>query len=112
MKKKRGRNPKGVMPPALKRYWREHRRKNPKRVRKKGAKRKPNLRIVRRINPLPTQHIILAQKGRGKVMKFTGSKFSDKGHAARFVDKAAGTKVLDALRAAHPVLKGYRTWVT
>lgn len=93
------------MPPALKRYWqaRNKRLRNPK---GKAARK-------RRRNPVDTQHVLLAQKGNGPVLKYLGGvKFSRKGHAARFASKPAAITIARGLRAQFPVLKGYRVWAT
>lgn len=100
MAKRRKRNPKGVMPPALKKYWASRR--------KKTRLRNPK----RRRNPIPTQHVLLAQRSGGPVLKYTGAKFASKGHAARFQTKDAALSVARSLRAQFAALKPYRMWAT
>jgi hypothetical protein len=103
---RRRRNPKRQMPPALKRYWqaRNRRLRNPQRARKKR---------VRRRNPIATQHVLLAQRPGGPVLKYLGGiKFSQTGHAVRFANKPAARAIARSLRASYPVLRPYRVWVT
>ena len=105
MMAKRKTNPKRQMPPALKRYWqaRNKRLRNPRRK----AVRK------RRRNPVNTQHVLLAQKGNGPVLKYLGGvKFSKSGHGVRFSSKQAALQIARELRARFPVLKSYRVWST
>jgi hypothetical protein len=100
---KRKKNPKRQMPPALKRYWaaRNRRIKNP---RKKRARRR---------NPLPTQHVLLAQRPGGPVLKYLGGiKFSRTGKAVRFADKAAASATATSLKRQFSVLRPYRVWAT
>jgi hypothetical protein len=99
--KKRKKNPKRPMPPALKRYWqaRNKRLRNPKRKRRK--------------NPLGTQHVLLAQRPGGHALKYTGGvKFSQSGHGVRFASRAAALQVGRELKARFPTLKSYRVWAT
>ena len=99
--KRRKRNPKRQMPPALKRYWaaRNKRLRNPKRKRRK--------------NPVQTQHVLFAQKSGGHVLKYIGGvKFSRSGHAVRFASRPAALEVGRELKRRFPVLKSYRVWAT
>lgn len=101
MARKRKKNPKRQMPPALKRYWdaRNKRLKNP--------------RKKRRRNPLPTQHVLLAQRPGGPVLKYLGGiKFSQTGHAVRFGSKLEALRTGKDLRARFRVLKSYKVWAT
>lgn len=103
--KARRKNPKRPMPPALKRYWaaRNKRIKNP---RKRSARR-------RRRNPVDTQHVLLAQRSGGPVLKFVGGvKFARTGKGVRFGSKLEAMRQAKALRAAFPVLRPYRLWAT
>lgn len=98
---KRKKNPKRTMPPALKRYWaaRNKRLKNPR-------------RRARRRNPV-AQHVLLAQRPGGPVLKYVGGvKFSKGGHAVRFASRAAALTVARALRQQFQVLRPYRVWAT
>jgi hypothetical protein len=100
MTKKRKKNPKRKMPAALKRYWaaRNKRLRNPKR---------------RHRNPVMTQHVLLAQRPGGPVLKYTGGvKFSRTGHAVRFASKQSAAACGALLRRQFPVLKSYRVWAT
>jgi|ERR1700761_1440496 len=102
---KRKKNPKRQMPPALKAYWaaRNKRIKNPRR----RAPRK------RRRNPLPTQHVLLAQRPAGPVLKYLGGiKFSQTGRAVRFASKADALEVGKRLRREFRILKTYKLWAT
>lgn len=106
--KKRKRNPKGVMPPALKKYWAARRRKSNPRGRKKALKRGKNPLSV------PTQHVLYIQQGlKGPVLKYLGGiKFGAKGHAVRFPGRAAALETGLLLKQKFPVLKPYRMWST
>jgi hypothetical protein len=102
-KRARKKNPKRQMPPALKRYWqaRNKRLRNPKRKRR-----------VRR-NPLPTQHLLFAQKSGGPVLRYVGGvKFSKSGHAVRFASRPAALEVGRQLKRQFRVLKSYRVWAS
>lgn len=104
--KKRRKNPKRQMPPALKRYWaaRNKRIKNPRK--RKAARR-------RRRNPVQTQHVLLAQASGGPVLKFVGGiKFARTGKGVRFGSKLEAMRQAKALRGAFPVLKRYKLWAT
>jgi hypothetical protein len=99
--RKRKKNPKRPMPPALKRYWqaRNKRLRNPARQRRR--------------NPVPTQHVLLAQRGTGPVLKYLGGiKFSRTGHGVRFPSKAAAVAAGNLMKRQFPVLRPYRLWVT
>jgi hypothetical protein len=99
--KRRKRNPKRQMPPALKRYWaaRNKRLRNPKRERRK--------------NPVQTQHVLFAQRPGGRALKYVGGvKFSRTGHAVRFASRPAALEVGRELKRRFPVLKSYRVWAT
>lgn len=99
--KRRKRNPKGVMPPALKRYWAQRR--------KKTRLRNPK----RRRNPVDTQHVLLAQRPGGPVLKYLGGiKFARTGHAVRFPSKPAAISVARSLRQQFRILKTYKLWAT
>jgi hypothetical protein len=105
MARKRKRNPKRQMPPALKRYWaaRNKRLRNPK---KRTARK-------RRRNPVQTQHVLFAQRGSGPVLKYTGGvKFSRTGHAVRFASKQSAAACGALLKRQFPVLRPYRVWGT
>jgi hypothetical protein len=100
MTKKRRKNPKGRMPPALARYWRERRRKS-------------NPRAKRRRNPVHLQHVLFAQRQGGPVLKYLGGiKFSTRGHALRFASRPAALAIARNLRRQFKVLKPYRMWAT
>ncbi len=102
---KRKKNPKRPMPPALKRYWaaRNKRLKNPTRHKAR----------LRRRNPVQTQHVLMAQRSGGPVLKYVGGvKFSRGGHAVRFASRAAALTVARALRQQFQVLRPYRVWAT
>jgi hypothetical protein len=102
---RRKKNPKREMPPALKRYWqaRNKRLRNPKR----------RAALQRRRNPVQTQHVLLAQRGRGPVLKYVGGiKFARTGKAIRFADKAAASQMGATLKRLYAVLRPYRVWAT
>jgi hypothetical protein len=104
MAKRRKKNPKRAMPPALKRYWaaRNKRLRNPK----KGSRR-------RRRNPVETQHVLLAQRGTGPVLKYLGGiKFARSGHGVRFASKAAALAAGNLMKRQFAVLRPYRLWAT
>jgi hypothetical protein len=104
--KARKKNPKRQMPPALKRYWqaRNKRLRNPK----KRAGRK-----ARRRNPVQTQHVLLAQRSGGPVLKYLGGvKFARTGHAVRFASRHAALAAAAQMKQQFAVLKPYRVWVT
>jgi len=103
--KKRKKNPKRQMPPALKRYWqaRNKRLRNPKR---KTARK-------RRRNPVTTQHVLFAQRPGGPVLKYLGGiKFAAKGHAVRFGSKQSAMRTATELRSRFAILKQYKVWAT
>lgn len=105
MATKRKKNPKRAMPPALKRYWqaRNKRLRNPKGKRARARRR----------NPVETQHILLAQRGTGPVLKYLGGiKFSRTGHAVRFASKAAALAAAALMKRQFAVLRPYRVWAT
>ena len=107
MAKRRKQNPKREMPAGLKRYWqaRNKRLRNPKRQRRAALKR--------RRNPVHTQHVLLAQRGTGPVLKYVGGiKFARTGKAIRFADKAAASQMGAAMKRAYAVLRPYRVWAT
>lgn len=106
MAAKRKRNPKRQMPPALKAYWaaRNKRLRNPRR--KAGARK-------RRRNPLPTQHILLAQRPGGPVLKYLGGiKFAQVGRPVKFASKPDAITVARGLRQQFRILKTYKLWAT
>jgi hypothetical protein len=105
MARARKKNPKRRMPPALKAYWaaRNKRLRNPKR---KAAKK-------RRRNPLPTQHILFAQRPAGPVLKYLGGiKFSQTGRPVKFASKADAIGMGRQLRQQFRILKTYKLWST
>lgn len=102
---KRKKNPKRAMPPALKAYWaaRNKRLRNPK---KRAARKRGR-------NPVVTQHVLLAQRGTGPVLKYLGGiKFSRSGHAVRFQSKAAALAAGNLMKRQFAVLRPYRLWAT
>jgi hypothetical protein len=101
----RKKNPKRPMPPALKRYWaaRNKRLRNPKKRRTRARRR----------NPVNTQHVLLAQRGAGPVLKYLGGiKFSRTGHAVRFASKPAALAAGALMKRQFAVLRPYRLWAT
>lgn len=135
MTKKRRKNPKRQMPPALKRYWaaRNRRLKNPgrrhsktwdrcvKAVRKSGTAANPYAvctSSVRRGNPRRKhrrnpggQRVLMAQRPGGKMLKYVGGiKFAERGHAVRFPDARSALSLGRSLKSQFPVLKRYRLW--
>jgi hypothetical protein len=101
MAARRKKNPKRAMPAALKRYWaaRNKRLRNPKRKRRR--------------NPVQTQHVLLAQRGTGPVLKYLGGiKFARKGIGVRFPTKAAAVAAGNLMKRQFPVLRAYRLWAT
>jgi hypothetical protein len=105
MAARRKKNPKRKMPAALKAYWqaRNKRLRNPKR---KAAKK-------RRRNPIVTQHVLLAQRGTGPVLKYLGGiKFAHKGIGVKFPSKAAALAAGNLMKRQFAVLKPYRLWAT
>jgi hypothetical protein len=100
MAKARKKNPKRKMPPALKRYWaaRNRRIKNPRK---------------RRRNPIATQHVLLAQRPGGPVLKYLGGiKFAQTGHGVRFGSRLEALRAARQLRGSFPILKKYKVWAT
>jgi hypothetical protein len=101
MAARRKKNPKRQMPPALKRYWaaRNKRLRNPKRKRRK--------------NPVQTQHVLLAQRPGGHVLKYTGAgKFAQTGRGLKYGSKLEALREGKALRGRFPILKRYKMWAT
>lgn len=98
-KRKRKKNPKGKMPPALAKYWRERRRrKNPRRARRR--------------NP-SVQHILFAQRGNEPVLKYLGGiKFARAGKPMKFATSAAAAQQGKMLAQQFPVLRSYRIWAS
>jgi len=53
------------------------------------------------------QWIIVARKGSGPVLKYTGTKFSDHGRVKQFADSTEAYKLAHRLIREYPVLKHY-----
>lgn len=102
---RRKKNPKRRMPPALKAYWaaRNKRLRNPKGKRTRKRRR----------NPVQTQHVLLAQRPGGHVLKYTGGgKFAQTGKGIKYGSKLEALREGKALRGRFPILKRYRMWAT
>lgn len=106
---KRKKGPKkGVMPPALKKYWAK-RKKSHEKFRGKGTFGKPNHKSSKRkrkVNPTPLLFVITA-KGSGKKMHYDGSKFSERARVVTFKTADAAAKKAYELVAKYPVLRRY-----
>lgn len=97
---KKGKRPKkGVMPPALAKYWRAHRRGASKHKAKRAAHRR------RRKNPSPRYRLAI-QRGsnKGTRLYFDGVKFSRFNRAAAFGSLALVTAKANALRKKYKAL--------
>ena len=98
------RRKKNPMPAGLKRYWAARKRlRNPKGKRARKRRR----------NPVQTQHVLLAQRGSGPVLKYLGGiKFARTGHGVKFQSKAVAMAAGNLMKRQFAVLRPYRLWAT
>jgi hypothetical protein len=86
----------------------------PRKARRKNPRKQRAPKVRRRKNPLPSQHVIYAQRNREPVLKYIGGiKFSRSGRAVRFADAGSAASMAAALKRSFAgPLKGYRVWST
>lgn len=115
-RKRRGRRPpRGKVPPQLRPYLfkKGKRRINPRRGKKRGKRverttTRSVITRVRKVNPARTVYALVAKAPGRKLLRFTGEKFSNHGHAKIFgTVTAIKAKARELRRRYGPVLRHY-----